>query len=212
MQDGGSKLARHAHKWLEYSPKHLVARYLLVWALLWATVFVSVWFALSARAFRLAKSVPPVQFGNETWMHLDSDQLGAIPHSSDVGVWCKMKGAVLMECTFHDEFRHIDFALVGNVDHGYHYYIQCELFGDSDGNTWVWPRTCLAWADWHPHADAATRTVFVAINHARHLFRAYAYKMAAVAAVSLAATYVSSFAVDWAVSWTMAARKKINGT
>ncbi len=203
MQDGGSKFIGSPRKWLEYNPKHVVARYILVWVLLFATICALTWVALSARQFRLAKSSRPVRLTNETWVHLDPEQVSMIPHNRENGVWCTMHNLVFMRCSFDDVFRHIDFALVGNADHGYHFYIQCEMFYDSGGDPFIWPTTCAAWIDHYP----TSKLPFFIANYSLYLFRAYASKAALVAIVSAAATYVLSFATEFVIAAAITLRK-----
>jgi hypothetical protein len=203
MQDGGSKLAGHASKWLAYSPKNVVARYVAVWVLLFMAICALLWVGMSARQFRLSRSSRPLRFTNETWLHLDSEQLGTLPHNKETGVWCSMRGELFMRCSFDGVFQHFDFALIGNVDHGYHSYIQCEMFYDNNGNAWVWPTTCIAWLDHYP----TSTLLFFATNYAVYLARTYASKTVFVVVASAAVTYILSFAVDFATTFVVLLRK-----
>lgn len=203
MQEGGNKFAGRALKWLEYSPKHVVARYVLVWVLLFAAIFALTWVALSARQFRQSRSLRPVRMTNETWMHLDTEQVSMIPHNQENGVWCSMRNLVFVRCSFDDIFRHIDFALVGNVEHGYHYYIQCELFYDNNGDTWLWPATCAAWIDHYPTA----KLPFFVANYTLYIIRTYMQKFMLVAVFSAVSTYVLSFATEFVIAFAIKIRK-----
>jgi hypothetical protein len=202
MQDGGSKVSGHARKWLEYNPKHVVARYVLVWLLLFAAICALTWVALSARQFRHARSSRPVRLSNGTWMHLDPEQVSMVPHNHENGVWCMMQDIVFVRCSFDDPYHDVNFALTRDDNHGHRFYILCEMFYDN-GDRLVWPTTCMAWIDHYPTSGLP----FFVANYAHYLVRTYVYKAALVAVVSAVATYVLSFATEFVISFAITLRK-----